>query len=169
MTPQQIVGLAVRLFAVWLGFNALQMVGNGMSVNNQTGLESASAFFVWAGVMFLLAAFLWFCPMVVAHKLVPRTQFDDVLRVPAHHAATVACVILGLWLFVVRALPGLAYYLSLAIVMRANNRSLSTSDDFTIIRLGVVAIEFAGAAVLCFKAHSIARFFTTERAPVEGE
>ena len=169
MTPQQIVGLAVRLFAVWLVFSALQMVANGMSANNQTGVESTSAFFVWAGVMFLLAALLWFCPMVVAHKLVPRTQFEDVLRVPAHQAAMVACVILGLWLFVVRALPGLAYYLSLAIVMRANNQNLSVSNDFTIIRLGAVAIEFAGAAVLCFKAHSIAMFFTTERAPVEKE
>ena len=37
MTPRQIVGLAVRLFAIWLLLAALQMVGNGIGVNNQAG------------------------------------------------------------------------------------------------------------------------------------
>lgn len=169
MTPQQIVGLAVRLFAIWLVFGALQMVANGMSANNQPGLEPTSAFFIWAAVMFLLALALWFFPMVVAHKLIPRTKFEDVLRVPASQAAAVACVILGLWLFTVHVLPSLAYYASLAVAMRANNISLGTSDEFTISRLGAVAIEFSVAAVLCFKAHSIAKYFTIERAPVEEE
>lgn len=169
MTPQQIVGLAVRLLAVWLVFGALQMIGSGTAVNNQPGLEPTAAFFVWAGIVFLLAVFLWFCPMVVAHRLIPRTKFEDVLRVPASQAAMIACVILGLWLFTVRVLPGLAYYLSLAIAMRANNQSLAASDEFTIVRLGTVAIEFAGAAFLCFKAHAIAKFFTIERVPVEEE
>lgn len=169
MTPQQFVGLSVRLLAIWLVFGALQMIGNGTAVNNQPGLEPTAAFFVWAGFMFLLAALLWFFPMVVAHGLIPRTKYENALLVPASQAAMIACVILGLWLFTVRVLPGLAYYLSLVIAMRANNQSLTASDEFTIVRLGTVAIEFAIAAVLCFKAHAIARFFTIERVPPEGE
>ena len=113
MSSQQIVGLAARLLAIWLAFSALQMIGNGMAFNNQQGLEPTAAFFVWAGIMFLLAALLWLFPMVVAHKFIPRTKFEDTLRIPASQATTIACVILGLWLFTVRVLPGLAYYLSL--------------------------------------------------------
>ncbi|MDR0777791.1 MAG: hypothetical protein LBE81_14335 [Azonexus sp.] len=169
MTPQQIVGLGVRFFAIWLVLGALELIGKGVNVNSQPGLEPTFAFIVSAGVMFLLAAFSWFCPMVVAHKLVPRTRFDDTLRVPASQAAMIACVILGLWLFTVRVLPGFAYYLSLAIAMRVNNESLTASSQFTIAQLGSVAIEFAGAAVLCFKAHAIARFFTIEREPADEE
>lgn len=169
MTPQQIVGLAVRLFAIWLIFAALQMVGSGISVSNQAGLEPTYGFFVWAALMFLLALALWFFPLVVAHRLIPRTRFEDVLRVPATQAAMVACVILGLWLFTSRVLPGLAYYVSLALAMRANNQPLGASDEFTIVRLGTVAIELSVAGALCFKAHAISRFFTIERAPAEED
>ena len=169
MTPQQLVGLAVRLLAIWLIFSALQMIGNGTAVNNQPGLEPTATFYVWAGIMFFLAVLLWFFPMVVAHRLIPRTRYENILQVPASQAAMLACVILGLWLFTVHVLPGLAYYLSLVIAMRANNQSLAASDEFTIVRLGTVAIELAGAAVLCFKAHTIARFFTIERTPEVGE
>jgi hypothetical protein len=168
MTPQQIVGLAARLLAIWLAFSALQMIGNGMAVNNQQGLEPTAAFFVWAGIMFLLAALLWFFPMVVAHKFIPRTKFQDVVHVPASQVVMIACVILGLWLFTVRVLPGFAYYLSLAITMISNNQGLVASGQFTIVGLGTVAIEFTVAVVLCFKAHTIARFFTIEHVP-KGE
>ena len=169
MTPQQIVGLAVRLFAIWLLLAALQMVGSGIGVNNQAGLQATGSFFVLAALMFLVALTLWFFPLAVAHKLIPRTRFEDVLRVPAAQAAMVACVILGLWLFTSRVLPGLAYYVSLAFAMRVNNLPLGASDEFTIVRLGSVAIELAVAGALCFKAHAIARFLTVERTPVEEQ
>ena len=154
MTPQQFVGMAVRLFALWLVFSGIQMVATGINANNQPGLEATSAYFIWAAVIFLLALGLWFFPMVVAHKLVPRTKFENVLRVPASQATAVACVILGLWLFVEHVVPALAYYSSLAITLRANNISLATSAEFAIARLGAVAIEFAVAAILCFGART---------------
>lgn len=163
MTPQQIVGLSVRLFAIWLVFEALQMVGNGMGFNNQPGLEPTSAFFIWSAVMFLLAIALWFFPMVVAHAIIPRTKFNDVLCVPASAAITIACVIFGLWLLSLRVVPALAYYLSLVVALKANNQSLLGSGEFTLVRLGAVVIELSVAATLCFKAHIIARHLTSER------
>lgn len=163
MTPPQIVGLAVRLFSVWLAFVAIQFIGNGMSVNSQPGIEPSNVSFISAAFVFGLAVTLWFFPMVVAHKLIPRTQFDNVLRVPANEAAMVACVVLGLWLFTVRILPSLGYYLSLAALINANGTPVAKSAEFTVTRLGPLAIELAVAAILCFKAHAISRFFTTER------
>jgi len=169
MTSQQIVGLAARLLAIWLAFSALQIIGNGIALNNQQGLEPTAAFFVWAGIMFLLTALLWFFPMVIAHKFIPRTKFEDTLHIPASQAVMIACVIFGLWLFTVRVLPRLAYYLSMAAMMIAHNQRLAISDQFNIVGLGTVAIEFAVAAVLCFKAHTIARFFTIKCVPDSEE
>ncbi len=163
MTPQQIVGLAVRLFAIWVAFSALQMIGVGMSMNSQTGMQPTDAFFVSGAVMFVVAILLWIFPLFVAHKLIPRTRFEDVLRVPATEAAMVACVILGLWLFAVRVLPSVAYSVSLVAALRANNQPLSASDQFTIVKLGSIAIELFVCFLMCFKAHAISRFFTIER------
>lgn len=163
MTPQQIVGLAVRLFSVWLVFLTLQFVGSGKALNAELGSEAGYAYFIAATVMACLAAALWFFPMWIAHKLVPRTQFENVLRVPAHEAVSVACIIIGLWLFASQALPGLAHFVSLAFAMRVNNQPLSASDQFTIVRLGPVVIELAIAAAFCFKAHAISRLFMADR------
>jgi hypothetical protein len=169
MTPQQIVGLAVRLFSVWLVFLMLQFVGSGKALNAELGSEAGYAYFIAAVVMVCLAGALWFFPMWIAHKLVPRTQFENVLRVPAHEAVTVACVIIGLWLLTSHILPGLAHFISLAFAMRVNNQPLSASDQFTIVRLGPVVIELVIASVLCFKAHTISRLFMTERVTRENE
>jgi hypothetical protein len=169
MTPQQIVGLAVRLFSVWLVFLTLQFVGSGKALNVELGSEAGYAYFIAATVMACLAAVLWFFPMWIAHKLVPRTQFENVLRIPAHQAVTVACVIIGLWLFASHVLPGLAHFISLAFAMRVNNQPLSASDQFTIIRLGPVVIELVIAAAFCFKAHAISKLFMTDRGSRDKE
>ncbi len=163
MTTHQIVGLAVRLFSVWLVFLTLQFVGSGKALNAELGSEAGYAYFVAAIVMLCLAAALWFFPMWIAHKLVPRTQFENVLSVPAQEAVTVACVIIGLWLFSSHVLPGLAHFVSLAFAMRVNNQPLTASDQFTIVRLGPVVIELVIASVFCFKAHAISRLFMTNR------
>ncbi len=169
MTPQQIVGLAVRLFSVWLVFLMLQFVGSGKALNAELGSEAGYAYFIAAVVMVCLAGALWFFPMWIAHKLVPRTQFENVLRVPAHEAVTVACVIIGLWLFTSHVLPSLAHFISLAFAMRVNNQPLSASDQFTIVRLGPVVIELVIVSALCFKAHTISRLFMTVRVTRENE
>jgi len=163
MTPQQIVGLAVRLFSVWLVFLTLQFVGSGKALNAGLGSEAGYVYFIAATVMACLAAALWFFPMWIAHKLLPRTQFENVLHVPAQEAVTVACVIIGLWLFASHVLPGLAHFVSLAFAMRVNNQPLSASDQFTIVRLGPVAIELIIATAFCFKAHAISKLFMTGR------
>lgn len=169
MTPQQIIGLAVRLFSVWLVFLTLQFVGSGKALNAELGSDAGYAYFIAATVMAALAAALWFFPMWIAHKLLPRTQFENVLRVPAHEAVTVACIIIGLWLFASHVLPSLAHFVSLAFAIRVNNQHLSASDQFTIVRLGPVVIELVIAATYCFKAHAISKLFMTDRVSRDEE
>src|SRR6266540_5724837 len=120
MTPQQVVGLFVRLLAVWLAVSGVQVIGIGLALDAQKTQEHTLVPYVISAVLFVVALALWFFPMVVAHKLVPRTHFDNVLRIPAEEVAVVACVVLGLWVLVARALPPLTQYFSVVAVSLKN-------------------------------------------------
>lgn len=129
MTPQQLVGLAVRLFAIWLAITSFQAIGVGQAISSETGAQNTAwVAYLFAGLYFLAALLLWFFPMGIAHKLVPRTQFEDHLGLPAEQAVVVACVVLGLLVIVYRALPSLTAYVSLAVFWIANGEPLTTME-----------------------------------------
>lgn len=163
MTPQQLVGLAVRLFSIWLAITSLQIFGFGTGLNNQPGIEGTNMPFILAAFIVLVAALLWFFPMVVAHRLIPRTKFENVIQVPAREAVVVACIVFALWLFLARVLPSLAYYASLVAVMVHNKELMSDSEQFHFVRLAPIAIEFAVALILAFKARQISAFLLADR------
>lgn len=159
MTPQQIVGLAVRLFSIYLLFLALQVIGYGNEVNRQPGLGPTNVHYLISGIVILLGAFLWFFPMFVAHKLVPKTKFDNVLRIPAHEAVTVACIIFAMGLFLFKVLPALAFYIPLLVVMVRDNQTIANYEEFHLMRVAPIAIHLAVSMLLAFKAHTVSRFF----------
>ncbi|MCL2075262.1 MAG: hypothetical protein FWH15_02250 [Betaproteobacteria bacterium] len=169
MTPQQIVGLFVRLFAIWLVVQALQLVGVGIEINRQPLQEQWAGYYYTSAIVVVVAAALWLFPMVVAHKLIPRTQFDNVLRVPAHEAAIVACIVLGLWLFVARALPLLTHYFTVAALLWKNHISVYEAEVANPARLieGVVTLLVCG--FLTFKARFIANCLLLPRTDKEDE
>ena len=169
MTPQQIVGLAIRLFSIWLVILALQILGYGNELNSQPGIGATNAHYWLSGGVFLLAVLLWLFPMIVAHKLMPQTQFDNVLRVPAQEAVVVACVIFALWLFLVKVLPTLAFYIPLFVVMAHDRLPISNSKEFHVTRLAPIAIELVIAMLLAGKAHAISKFLLTPKGPSRNE
>ncbi len=168
MTPQQIVGLCVRLFAVWLVVSGLQMIGYGFALEAQPNQEPTLVPFGIAAVLFIVALALWFFPMVVAHKLIPRTHFENVLRVSAPESAVVACVVLGLWLFAARALPALAQYFSIAALLLKNHQPLSEAGVWNLARLVEGVIELIVALVFTLKARVVVTYLLALR-PVKEE
>jgi hypothetical protein len=66
--------------------------------------------------------------MVIAHKLVPRTKYDDVLRLPAQQALVVACVVLGLLVIAFKALAPVMGYLSVCALWIGSGQPVSTMD-----------------------------------------
>ena len=84
MTPQQIVGVAARLVAIWLAILAFQAIGIGQAMLSQRGQSTSVPYFI-AALYLGVGLFLWFFPMFVAHKLVPRAKFENTLRLPAAH------------------------------------------------------------------------------------
>ncbi|OQA33805.1 MAG: hypothetical protein BWY57_00945 [Betaproteobacteria bacterium ADurb.Bin341] len=100
MTPQQIVGLAARLFALWLVVIALQIFGIATAMNQQFNQSGAFALYFMPALPLLLAVFLWSFPMFVAHKIVPRTHDSNTLRLPAREATAAASAIIGIWVLI---------------------------------------------------------------------
>jgi hypothetical protein len=100
----------------------------GKAISTQEGFDSSFVAYIMAGAFVVAGVLLWMFPMWVAHKLIPRTRFEEKLSLPAREALAVACVILGLWVIVGRAIPSLSWYLALAIYWVGNGQPLSTLE-----------------------------------------
>ena len=124
MTAHQIVGMFVRIFAIWLLVVAVQMIGTGIALDNTLFEGRTAVPFVISGVLFIAASALWLFPMFVAQRLGPTRHSDSHVPISAPDMAVVACVVLGLWVFVARALPMLAKYMSLVAYLYQNNQPL---------------------------------------------
>lgn len=156
MTPQQAVGLASRLFAIWLALGAFQswMVARAVQAD---GIPDASwLLYAVPAIDWAAAVLLWFFPLSIAHRLVPRTRFDDRLVLPPQQAVVVACVVLGLCILLLRALPALAGWLSAAVLHVGAGHRLATLDAARHAALleGLLQLA-AGLACVC-KAHALA-------------
>ncbi|MEQ1639022.1 MAG: hypothetical protein ABL903_20360 [Methylococcales bacterium] len=158
MTPQQIVGLAVRLFSIWLFIFAFQINGYISVLSNQPGAEPIPMQYPIVGFVIVLSVLLWFFPMSVAHKLIPKTQHENILSIPAQEAVHVACVIFALWLFLVKLLPAAAYYIPLLIFISREHQSTLDYEQFHFLKIAPFVIEFIIAMILTFKSRSISKF-----------
>lgn len=101
MTGAQIIGLGVRLFAIWLVVSILRRVPGMWQFNVAAagaGDSSTNVVIVVVAVLILaLAAGLWFFPLTVANKLIPRSSRTDHIHVPIEQAESVGFSLLGLW------------------------------------------------------------------------
>ena len=159
MTPQQTVGIFVRIFAVWLVVSAIQLIGYGVALNGQLIPVKTLAPYFTSVVMFVCALVLWFFPMVVAHKLIPRTQFDNTLSFATIETAVVACIVLGLWLFVARSLPILTNYVTVEMTIYSNQPLISSTGVTYNTHLVEGIVYLAASALLTFRARKITTYF----------
>lgn len=158
MTPQQIVGLAVRLFAIWLVITAIQAVGTALEIAGQPGAISSVVPYGFAALFLVVAILLWLFPMVVAHKLVPRTRFEDTVRLPANDLLVVACVVLGLWVIVVRAVPAIAYYFSIAAFWLNSGQPITALERSRHIGFLIGLIHLAIGLFLVLRARQVTAY-----------
>lgn len=163
MTPQQIVGLSVRIFAIWLVISSFHYTSiipyNFFSneMNKETLVSSV------IGIAYLIAAVvIWFFPMAVANKLIPKTHFENRFNTRPDEVASVAISILGLWK-ITNIVPALISYLFQA-YLNAGERSLfSTLDSFGKTDIFFMIFELLIALVLLINTHKIALMLTSKR------
>lgn len=171
MTPQQFVGIGVRLFALWLGLTSVGYFTSvpAMLAANPVGSGDAVTLAYAMGIgCVLVGLLLWFAPMLVAHKLLPRTQHDNRLSFQAHELARVGCSLLGLWLLA-RALPSLMWFLFRSFLMVDAGSSFSALAPDAKLDVAVGLFEAAFALVLVLKSSAFARLVAPAQAPSIGE
>jgi hypothetical protein len=168
MTPQQIVGFGVRLYAIWLVVSSIPYLIAIPGALAQHGLEGAPVAYSLGVIYLVVAIFLWAFPMTVAHKLVPRTQFTEPLRVAAFDAARVGCALLGLWLLI-RSGPGLVSLVFRAYVVSGSGPVFSGLTSDQKLDIGIYVLEILIAVVLLVRSASFARFVTRESTVKDSE
>lgn len=157
MTPLNLVGLFTRLFAIWLFISGVQMIGAGMSLRDSVG-NGAGAAYVMSIVLCAIALMVWRYPLVIARKLLPAAPDDISNRISAAETASVACIVLGLWTLVGRAIPALLRDLEIISVYRANYQPLQSLAGRDLSRLIESAVDVVVALILIFKARWIAKY-----------
>jgi len=108
------------------------------------------------GVYLLVAAFLWFFPMTVAHRLIPRTSFPERMTIPAFSAARVGGALIGLWLFA-RSVTSLTGYFFAALISAAPGSFLGSLSIKARIEAVVLIAELVLSVFLIIRSSYSAR------------
>lgn len=155
MTPQQIVGLACRLFSIWMAVSAFQAYVIAQAL--KAGAANAPTWVPYsiAGIYLVVALVCWIFPMTIAHGLVPRTRSQEVLTLPLRQVVPVACIVVGLLVIAFRGLMPVASYLSLCAFWIAGGQPLTTLEAWRHMDGLVGVLQFAVGLLLVFKARVI--------------
>ena len=96
VTPHQMVALALRLFAIWLGVQALgYVVWFFWGRASQPADYAYVIFMVAFNAVTILA--LWFFPRTIAWKLLPSDDAESQPSATADTWLAVGCTLIGLW------------------------------------------------------------------------
>jgi len=157
MTPQQLLGIAVRLYSIWLGLSCVQyFAALPAALRGMPDTGNAQIFVYGVGAVYAVAALaLWFFPMLAAHWLLPRTRHDNRLSVQGHVLSRAGSALLGLWLFA-RTVPELLRFGIYALIggqtgSMFNALDLDRKGDF-----GVSIFELVVALALIIKSRTFA-------------
>lgn len=139
MTGTQIVGLAVRLFSIWLFVYLLRNVPGMWHFNTIESDASANvAVAVTAVILLGIVVVLWLFPLTVASKLLPRDQSERKLAPPPEEVQSVGFCLLGLWI-IATAVPSALYWILMSYhAAKPNAVLLLQPQDFgSMLSIGV--------------------------------
>lgn len=98
MTNTQIVGIGVRLFAVWL---VVYVLRNAPALwlfgSREIGPAGIATVITVSALMVVIAAVLWFFPLTVARKLIPESLLSRSADLPREDFQRMGFCLLGLW------------------------------------------------------------------------
>jgi hypothetical protein len=109
---EQIVGLAVRLFAIFLAFYTLRDASSLLAYISAPPPNNISLVFAGALVLppILAAVLMWYFPLALANKLIPDIKTKDApVPLDAGGIETVAFTIMGLWVLT-NAIPDIFHW-----------------------------------------------------------
>jgi len=107
MKPHQIVAVALRLVAVWLGIGVLRSLPS-FYITGPSGAPGRSYALLLSAVPVVFAAVLWFSPLTIAKKLVTRDTEGVPDPASPDRWLAMGCALIGLWVLST-AIPKLFY------------------------------------------------------------
>lgn len=154
MTPQHIVGLGVRLFAVWLVISSIRYLSSVPLYIVSTGdiTEKVYQAYIVAAAYLGAGLLLWFFPLTAAHRLIPGSKLNDKLRIDVMSAAQVGCALLGLWLLT-KSLHGVVGNI---LILYLNQISIRDFETYAQVEFWVYIFELVFALFLIFKSRVFA-------------
>ena len=159
MTPHQFIGLSVRLFAIWLALQSapylLLATGNSMPYG-ATGYYFLGGFFVGVAVL------LWFFPLTVANKLLPRGGDEPRITDKPEELVQVALIVAGIVLVAVRG-PRFLWYVLRWFLIRVSGIQHSEMDIEVNAEVLVTLAQVIGGFILVLKANAVATWITPKR------
>ena len=116
MHKEQIVGIAVRLFAIFLFIYTLRYASGLLPLAAAPPPNNVSFLFIFVLALFpiLAAVLLWFFPLSVAAKIIPNIKAKDkAAPLSAPDIEIVAFSVMGLWVLTT-AIPDTIYWVTFA-------------------------------------------------------
>src|SRR5277367_1299947 len=159
MTPQQSVGLGVRLFAIWLAIISIRYFSSipaAIIATHSTLNDRLYESYIVGGVYLIVAILLWFFPMTVAHRLIPQTSFNDKLSIEVVGAARVGCALVGLWIFAVN-LKQVVWIFFVGVLAAGEGPTYLAISPENKVELAASLFECAFAIVLMIRSSLFAR------------
>lgn len=152
MTPQQFVGVALRLLALWLVLSAVRYFFAIPAALAQYDMAERTVYSYSTGIAYIVAALpLWFFPMWLAGKLLPKTRFEHRLNLQPLEAIRVGCALIGLWVFA-NAAPNLAWFFLRAVLFNPATSAFNALDAQAKLDIAVALFELGLSLVLIFRA-----------------
>ena len=111
MSPQQVIAVSVRLFAIWLFvYFILNLASIYITVEQYDDIDSLQPLFWSIGVTPLISGLLWFFPLFISKKILPPFTTDIATTPVFEDWFSVGCSLIGVWLLVI-SIPALSSYL----------------------------------------------------------
>ncbi len=157
MTPQQILAIGIRLFSLWLILGSVKyLVGLPSSMVGSTFPDSVPVSYAIGIGYLIVAALLWFFPMWFAHKIAPRTRFENHINVQGLELARVGCALIGLYFFF-HAAADIIWVVFWAFLTTSSGAVFQMLPADSKLNFAVAFFEVVFASILIFRAGDLAR------------
>jgi len=168
VTNAQIVALGVRLFSIWV---VLYLFGHapGLWTFIEHGKSGSGAGFVVtvSAILVLAAVGLWFFPLAVARKLLPKATLDQPTPLPVEEVQRTGFCLLGLWVLT-ESVPDLIYY-AVAFAVSTSASALMSFEKNSYANVAHTIVEFVIGVWLLLGARGLLGVLRWARTAGTGE
>lgn len=171
----QVVAVVVRLFSIALLVYTLRQTPDlaliykmDFDSSRYVALYETRAFALMM-VMTLgivVSLLLWFFPLTIAHKIVPKTNNEDAVKWDNDNQLSVAFIILGVY-FSYKGIVDLTYWMMMVVLSIRHHDLMDPLDVVDWVNICLTCVELFLAALLVFRSRGIARLILKFRGRLE--